>query len=109
MEKNYLDLEGLSVFLTFLYSSMVKKETEWEVINPILKQGELAISIDQNNKYKVGDGTSEWKSLPYSKAFLELSDLNSVLGFSLRKISSGSELPDDSEGNEGDIFLLRES
>ncbi len=41
-----------------------KTEAEWEQSNPVLKQGELAISIDKN-KIKIGDGTTTWKKLPY--------------------------------------------
>ena len=109
MIQKFLDFPGLTLFLNTLYGSGVKTESEWSSENPILKQGAMAISSDRNNMFKVGNGISTWSQLKYSKSFLEASDINSALGYSLRKITSGDTLPSDSEGNEGDIFLLRES
>lgn len=42
-------------------------ETNWSTYNPILAAGEIAFSTDQN-KIKVGNGTSNWSSLPYINA-----------------------------------------
>ena len=36
----------------------------WTLVNPVLAQGELAIETD-TRKVKVGDGSSNWVSLPY--------------------------------------------
>ena len=36
--------------------------------NPLLKKGELAISLDKNGAYKVGDGSNRWNDLTYNKA-----------------------------------------
>lgn len=36
----------------------------WSSVNPILSQGEIGFATDLN-KIKIGDGTSNWSSLPY--------------------------------------------
>lgn len=38
---------------------------EWEIVNPILAQAELAAEID-TGRYKLGDGKRHWNDLPYS-------------------------------------------
>lgn len=43
-------------------------ETNWIQADPVLLDGEVAYSSDKNNRYKVGDGTSKWSALAYSKA-----------------------------------------
>ena len=35
----------------------------WQVVNPILAEGELAIEID-TRKFKIGDGVTAWNALP---------------------------------------------
>lgn len=35
----------------------------WDAHNPILAEGELGFISDQNNRYKIGDGVTPWKSL----------------------------------------------
>ena len=35
----------------------------WDTHNPILAEGELGFISDQNNRYKIGDGVTPWKSL----------------------------------------------
>lgn len=49
---------------------VVRADTEanFNTGNPLLKKGELAISLDKNGAYKVGDGSNRWKSLSYNKA-----------------------------------------
>lgn len=42
----------------------VKKESEWVSSNPVLLSGEIAYNSD-NDKYKVGNGTSTWSQLSY--------------------------------------------
>lgn len=42
-------------------------DAQWASSNPILKDGEIAFSIDQK-MYKIGDGKSDWKSLSYNDA-----------------------------------------
>jgi len=39
--------------------------TEWTASNPILADGEIGIETD-TDKYKIGDGTSTWSTLPYN-------------------------------------------
>lgn len=43
-------------------------EANWKSSNPLLLEGEMAVSSDKNNQYKIGDGTSKWNDLSYSKA-----------------------------------------
>ena len=42
----------------------VKKESEWASLNPVLLPGEIAYNSD-NDKYKIGNGTSTWSQLSY--------------------------------------------
>lgn len=43
-------------------------EANWTSSNPVLLKNEMAISTDKNGRYKIGDGTSKWSELSYSKA-----------------------------------------
>lgn len=56
-------------------------ESNWASKNPVLLKGEMAISSDKNNKYKIGDGTSAWSVLSYAKADLSKSDVTTALGY----------------------------
>lgn len=56
-------------------------ESNWASKNPVLLKGEMAISSDKNNKYKIGDGTSAWNVLSYAKADLSKSDVTTALGY----------------------------
>lgn len=56
-------------------------ESNWASKNPVLLKGEMAISSDKNNKYKIGDGTSAWSILSYAKADLSKSDVTTALGY----------------------------
>lgn len=56
-------------------------ESNWASKNPVLLKGEMAISSDKNNKYKIGDGTSVWSVLSYAKADLFKSDVTTALGY----------------------------
>lgn len=37
----------------------------WEAANPTLLKGELGVVSDDPNLYKVGDGVTSWKALPF--------------------------------------------
>lgn len=37
----------------------------WEAVNPTLLKGEFGIVSDDPNLYKVGDGVTPWKALPF--------------------------------------------
>lgn len=37
---------------------------DWTAANPVLSQGEVGVEID-TNKFKIGDGSLTWNSLPY--------------------------------------------
>ena len=39
-------------------------EQEWIELDPILREGEPALSTDKN-KLKIGDGERHWKQIPY--------------------------------------------
>ena len=52
-------------------------EANFNTGNPLLRKGELAISLDKNGAYKVGDGSNRWKNLEYNKA-LSASSADSV-------------------------------
>ncbi len=56
-------------------------ESNWASKNPVLLKGEMAISSNKNNKYKIGDGTSVWSALSYAKADLSKSDVTTALGY----------------------------
>ncbi len=58
-------------------------ESNWASKNPVLLKGEMAISSDKNNKYKIGDGTSVWSALSYAKADLSKSDVTTALGYTV--------------------------
>ena len=49
----------------------IRRDTSsnWEFVNPILSDGEPGLEID-TNKFKFGDGTTNWSSLPYASASL---------------------------------------
>lgn len=49
------------------FKNATNTENNWKSKNPVLLNGEIAYSSDVN-KFKVGNGTSKWADLPYSKA-----------------------------------------
>lgn len=63
------------------YKTKTDTEANWTKNDPVLLAGEMAISYDKDNKYKVGDGTSKWSALKYAKANLEKSDVITALGY----------------------------
>lgn len=46
--------------------------TEWSVINPVLREGEIAVEVPDSgvgtglSKFKIGDGVKAWNDLPYA-------------------------------------------
>lgn len=48
---------------------------QWELINPVLASGEIGFETD-NNRFKLGDGTTAWLSLPY---FVDETNLSASL------------------------------
>lgn len=71
-------------------------EAEWISLNPVLREGEPALSIDKNN-IKVGDGTHHWSELDYltyneAIDYLTLYNLPSINSITLEGDKSGSEL-----------------
>ena len=71
-------------------------EAEWISLNPILREGEPALSIDKNN-IKVGDGRHHWSELEYltyndAIDYLTLYNLPSINSITLEGDKTGSEL-----------------
>lgn len=52
---------------------------EWETKNPILKEGEFGVDLD-TNQFKLGDGVSHWKELPYFLNKKGLEDIGGLEG-----------------------------
>lgn len=59
----------------------IDTENNWAVKNPVLLNGEMAVSSDKDGRYKIGNGTSKWSDLSYAKARLEKSDVTGALGY----------------------------
>ena len=71
-------------------------EAEWIAKDPILREGEPALSIDID-KVKVGDGKRHWSQIPYLNKdeqidYLSLYNLPSINSIVLEGNKSGSEL-----------------
>lgn len=45
-------------------SNLAFSSTDWATKNPVLKLGEIGYDTTEN-KFKIGDGTSNWKSLDF--------------------------------------------
>ena len=56
-------------------------EANWKSANPVLLSGEMAISSDKNDAYKVGDGIKKWSELSYAKQALTKTDVTDALGY----------------------------
>ena len=72
------------------------KESEWIQKNPLLKEGEPALSIDIN-KIKLGDGKHYWSELEYLSGdealdYEALYNLPSINSVTLEGDKTGSEL-----------------
>lgn len=71
-------------------------DSEWVEKNPLLREGEPALSIDLD-MIKVGDGIHHWLDLPYLSGgeaadYLALYNLPSINSITLRGNKTGSEL-----------------
>ncbi len=47
--------------------------TNWSTVNPVLASGEIGFESD-TNKLKIGNGTSDWNTLPYGSGAIKVSD-----------------------------------
>lgn len=61
--------------------------SNWTSANPTLARGELGIEID-NNKLKIGDGTTEWNDLPYSS--IDINELIPYVSYTHNQISASN-------------------
>lgn len=64
-------------------------EAKWISQNPVLLNGELAISSDKS-MYKTGDGTSTWSQLPYNSAVNDSTGQN-IHSTYLKKITASGQ------------------
>lgn len=61
-------------------------KTEWELINPVLMEGELGVECPDTgvgtglSKFKIGDGFKKWSDLPYA---FDATAANAVYGGSV--------------------------
>lgn len=81
-----------------IYSHRYMSSVEWSSNNHILLQGEMGIESD-TNKFKFGNGTSGWNSLPYASGYLAEILTKGAGAFSLAHVKSVSAT------NEGSISL----
>jgi len=84
------------------------KEAEWIEKNPLLREGEPALSIDKD-MIKVGDGKHHWLELSYlsgSEAadYMSLYNLPSINSVTLEGDKTGSEL-----GLQDELDILSEA
>ena len=83
-------------------------EAEWVAKDPVLREGEPALSIDKD-KVKVGDGKRHWSQIPYlsgSEAadYMSLFNLPSINEVTLKGDKSGSDL-----GSQDEMDALEEA
>lgn len=76
-------------------------EAKWIELDPILRIGEPAVSIDIN-KIKIGDGTHHWSELPY------LSDIDSVNYLSLLNLPSINSIILEGDKTSSELGLQEE-
>lgn len=81
---------------------------QWQAANPILANGEITFVTDEN-KVKVGNGSSTWSSLPYLEAAI---DPNSVVlgqdttGNYVEIVSSGNGISVTGSGSESASVVI---
>lgn len=80
-----------------------KRDTEanWKAKDPVLLNGELAISSDKN-KFKIGDGTKKWSELSYftlSKADVGLGSVDNTAD-SAKSVKTATSATNDSDGKK---------
>ena len=69
---------------------------QWNSINPILAQAEVAIETD-TNKFKIGNGTTNWINLPYGG----LQGTQGIAGIAAAQGSQGTAGTNGSQGTTG--------
>lgn len=74
---------------------------EWETKNPILKEGEFGVDLD-TNQFKLGDGVSHWKELPYFLNKKGLEDIGGLEGPQGIQGPPGIEGPRGEQGPRGE-------
>ena len=38
---------------------------DWSTNNPVLLAGEIGVELEDTSKFKIGDGVTTWRHLPY--------------------------------------------
>lgn len=61
--------------------------SNWTSANPTLARGELGIEVD-TNKIKIGDGSTDWDSLPYTG--INLDELLPYVSYTHNQISASN-------------------
>lgn len=51
---------------------------QWELVNPILADGELAAESD-TGKFKIGNGVDHWNDVSYANSATRLGDLTDIV------------------------------
>jgi len=67
--------------------------TAWSTANPVLMKGEIGIEID-TNKFKIGDGTTDWNALSY-------------VGTQVKVTGTGEVITGASVGADGTLTLTK--
>lgn len=53
------------------------EKERWEELNPILEQGEPGFELN-TGRFKIGDGSTEWKNLPYQDKVITVNTLSDL-------------------------------
>ena len=64
---------------------------QWTAANPVLYSGEIGLETD-TNKFKIGDGTTAYNSLPYFNGNLTGSSLNDLADVTITSAANGDFL-----------------
>lgn len=68
--------------------------SQWSDINPVLAAGEIGFEVD-TLRFKVGDGTNDWESLPYFQNSQDIENIvSSVVGLAPEDLDTLKELSD---------------
>jgi len=96
MEEMYTDMATMTKHVKAVIQFRRANEPEWIEKNPILREGEPALSIDMD-MIKVGDGIHHWLDLEYLNSektadYLSLYNLPSINSITLKGDKTGSDL-----------------
>lgn len=81
---------------------------QWQAANPVLSNGEITFVTDEN-KIKIGDGTSTWSSLPYLEAAIDPDSIvlgQDTTGDYVEIVSSGDGISVTGSGSESASVVI---